>query len=109
MPCIYCVEDDENIRELVAYAWKASSLRHRHLLTGNLFIKSSKKKIPDLVLLDIMLPGESGIEILKKIRHKERTADLPVIMLTARTSEYDVVKGLTLLMIMSPNLLASWN
>ena len=43
-----------------------------------------------------MLPGESGIEILKKIRHKERTADLPVIMLTARTSEYDVVKGLTI-------------
>ncbi|UQT39164.1 response regulator [Acidaminococcus intestini] len=48
------------------------------------------------MLLDIMLPGESGIEILKKIRHKERTADLPVIMLTARTSEYDVVKGLTI-------------
>ena len=94
MPCIYCVEDDENIRELVAYALESQQFETQTFADGESFYKVLEKKIPDLVLLDIMLPGESGIEILKKIRHKERTADLPVIMLTARTSEYDVVKGL---------------
>ena len=96
MPCIYCVEDDENIRELVAYALESQQFETQTFADGESFYKVLEKKIPDLVLLDIMLPGESGIEILKKIRHKERTADLPVIMLTARTSEYDVVKGLTI-------------
>lgn len=96
MPCIYCVEDDENIRELVAYALESQQFETQTFADGESFYKVLEKKIPDLVLLDIMLPGESGIEILKKIRHKERTADLSVIMLTARTSEYDVVKGLTI-------------
>ena len=83
MPCIYCVEDDENIRELVAYALESQQFETQTFADGESFYKVLEKKIPDLVLLDIM-------------RHKERTADLPVIMLTARTSEYDVVKGLTI-------------
>ena len=73
MPCIYCVEDDENIRELVAYALESQQFETQTFADGESFYKVLEKKIPDLVLLDIMLPGESGIEILKKIRHKERT------------------------------------
>ena len=70
MPCIYCVEDDENIRELVAYALESQQFETQTFADGESFYKVLEKKIPDLVLLDIMLPGESGIEILKKIRHK---------------------------------------
>lgn len=66
MPCIYCVEDDENIRELVAYALESQQFETQTFAEGESFYKVLEKKIPDLVLLDIMLPGESGIEILKR-------------------------------------------
>ena len=95
MPKIYIVEDDDNIRELVLYA-----LRSEFVVEGferaDVFYTALKKEIPDLVLLDIMLPDEDGITILKKLRINSKTQNLPTIMLTAKGSEYDRVKGLDL-------------
>ena len=94
MALIYCVEDDENIRELVRYALCSQKFQAEAFPDGPSFWKALEAKQPDLVLLDIMLPGESGLDILKKLRDSRATSGLPVIMLTARTSEYDVVTGL---------------
>ncbi|WP_281518816.1 response regulator transcription factor [Acidaminococcus timonensis] len=94
MSLVYCVEDDENIRELVRYALCSQKFQAEAFPDGPSFWKAMEEKNPDLVLLDIMLPGESGLDILKKLRGQPATAGLPIIMLTARTSEYDVVTGL---------------
>ncbi len=94
MSLVYCVEDDENIRELVRYALCGQKFQAEAFPDGPSFWKAMEEKKPDLVLLDIMLPGESGLDILKKLRSQPATSGLPVIMLTARTSEYDVVTGL---------------
>ena len=94
MSLVYCVEDDENIRELVRYALCSQKFQAEAFPAGPSFWKAMEGKKPDLVLLDIMLPGESGLDILKKLRSQPATAGLPIIMLTARTSEYDVVTGL---------------
>ena len=94
MSLVYCVEDDENIRELVRYALCSQKFQAEAFPAGPSFWKAMEEKKPDLVLLDIMLPGESGLDILKKLRSQPATAGLPIIMLTARTSEYDVVTGL---------------
>ena len=94
MSLVYCVEDDENIRELVRYALCSQKFHAEAFPDGPSFWKAMEEKKPDLVLLDIMLPGESGLDILKKLRGQPATAALPIIMLTARTSEYDVVTGL---------------
>ena len=94
MSLVYCVEDDENIRELVRYALCSQKFQAEAFPDGPSFWKAMEEKKPDLVLLDIMLPGESGLDILKKLRSQPATAGLPIIMLTARTSEYDVVTGL---------------
>lgn len=94
MSLVYCVEDDENIRELVRYALCSQKFQAEAFPDGPSFWKAMEEKKPDLVLLDIMLPGENGLDILKKLRGQPATAGLPIIMLTARTSEYDVVTGL---------------
>lgn len=94
MSLVYCVEDDENIRELVRYALCSQKFQAEAFPDGPSFWKAMEEKKPNLVLLDIMLPGESGLDILKKLRGQPATAGLPIIMLTARTSEYDVVTGL---------------
>ena len=94
MPCIYCVEDDENIRELVAYALESQQFETQTFADGESFYKVLEKKIPDLVLLDIMLPEEDGLSVLKKLREHADTKEVPVIMLTAKDSEYDKVLGL---------------
>lgn len=94
MSLVYCVEDDENIRELVRYALCSQKFQAEAFPDGPSFWKAMEEKKPDLVLLDIMLPGESGLDILKKLRGQPATAGLPIIILTARTSEYDVVTGL---------------
>ena len=94
MSLVYCVEDDENIRELVRYALCSQKFQAEAFPDGPSFWKAMEEKKPDLVLLDIMLPGESGLDILKKLCGQPATAGLPIIMLTARTSEYDVVTGL---------------
>lgn len=91
---IYCVEDDASIRELVLYTLRASGFEARGFAESGAFWEAMCEHAPDLVLLDIMLPGEDGLEILKKLRSSPITEQLPVILATARGSEYDKVVGL---------------
>lgn len=91
---IYLVEDDESIRELVVYTLKSQGMDARGFEKPSLFWKELEKEIPSLILLDIMLPEEDGISILKKLRARPDTRKVPIIMLTARGSEYDTVMGL---------------
>lgn len=91
---IYLVEDDESIRELVVYTLKSQELDARGFEKPSLFWKALDRELPDLLLLDIMLPEEDGLAVLRKIRLRPDTRKLPVIMLTARGSEYDTVVGL---------------
>lgn len=90
---IYLVEDDENIRELVVYTLNSSGMEAAGFPKADLFWKAIEKRIPDLVLLDIMLPEEDGLSILKKLRASAVTKNLPIMMLTAKSSEYDKVVG----------------
>lgn len=91
---IYLVEDDNSIRELVAYTFNTAGLEAEGFDKPSLFWEALEKRKPDLVLLDIMLPEEDGIQILQKLRQRQDTKKLPVIMLTAKSSEYDKVMGL---------------
>ena len=91
---IYLVEDYNSIRELVAYTFNTAGLEAEGFDKPSLFWEALEKRKPDLVLLDIMLPEEDGIQILQKLRQREDTKKLPVIMLTAKGSEYDKVMGL---------------
>ena len=91
---IYCVEDEKNIRELVLYALSASGFEAVGLEDGKQLEQQLALQLPDLILLDIMLPGENGLEILKKLKSNLRTKSIPVIMVTAKSSEYDKVIGL---------------
>lgn len=91
---IYFLEDDNNIRNFVIYALNNTGLEAEGFETPEKFWEAMKNEMPDLLLLDIMLPGEDGISILKKIRNNGRTRKLPVIMLTAKGTEYDKVLGL---------------
>ena len=91
---IYLVEDDESIRELLVYTLNGQGLVAEGVAYPSDFWHAMEKKIPDLVLLDIMLPEEDGLEILQKLRKKKETKNIPIAMLTAKGSEYDVVKGL---------------
>jgi two-component system alkaline phosphatase synthesis response regulator PhoP len=94
MSLIYVLEDDENIREIETYALKNSGYQVKGYTTVKDFYKALEDMIPSLIILDIMLPDEDGIEVLKKLRSKSDTNKVPVIMLTARTTEMDKVKGL---------------
>ena len=91
---IYLLEDDESIRELVIYTLKSQGYEAKGFERPSLFWKELEKELPSLLLLDVMLPEEDGITILKKLRVRPNTRRLPVIMLTARGSEYDTVIGL---------------
>ena len=91
---IYLVEDDESIRELVIYTLKSQGFEAKGFERPSLFWKELEKEHPSLLLLDVMLPEEDGISILKKLRVRPDTRKLPIIMLTARESEYDTVIGL---------------
>lgn len=91
---IYCVEDDDSIRELVVYTLQATGYEAQGFADGKAFLVALEKKIPDLVLLDIMLPGEDGLQLLKRLRTHAATAEIPVIMVTAKGTEYDKVVGL---------------
>ena len=96
MATIYIVEDDVNIREIERYALKNSGYEVEEFECGADFFKRLEKAIPSLVLLDIMLPNEDGLDILSRIRANKATAGIPVIMVTAKASELDKVKGLDL-------------
>lgn len=94
MALIYIVEDDENIREIEEFAL----INAGHKVVGfeevKAFWKQMSEVIPELILLDIMLPGENGNEIVKKLRHSDETEKIPVIMVTAKTTDLDLVKGI---------------
>lgn len=91
---IYLLEDDANIRSFVLYALTNSGLEAKGFERPSEFWKAVKSELPDLVLLDIMLPEEDGLSVLTKIRQSSAMTSLPVIMLTAKGSEYDKVIGL---------------
>ena len=93
---IYCVEDDAGIRELMIYTLQASDLQAKGLPDADAFWAAMEKEKPKLILLDIMLPGEDGISILKKLKAQSTTADIPVIMATAKGAEYDKIQSLDL-------------
>ena len=91
---IYLVEDDDSIRELVIYTLRSTGMEAKGFGLPSAFWCAMEQQLPELVLLDIMLPEEDGLEILRKIRSKRETKTLPVIMLTAKGTEYDQVVGL---------------
>lgn len=91
---IFCVEDDDGIRELMIYTLSASGFEAKGFSDGSALMDELKINKPELIMLDIMLPGEDGLSILKKIRTNAATADIPVIMATAKGTEYDKVIGL---------------
>lgn len=93
---IYIVEDDNNIQEIEEYALKSSGFEVKCFDNAISFQEEIKNELPDLILLDIMLPGEDGLSVLGKLRSNSRTKHLPVIMVTAKVSEIDTVKGLDL-------------
>lgn len=96
MSRIYCVEDDENIRELIVYALCSNGYEAFGFEDSKEFYHSFTDSPADLVLLDIMLPGEDGLQILKRLRGNHKTKDIPIIMVSAKDSEFDKVKGLDL-------------
>ena len=91
---IYLLEDDDSIRDLVLYTLQSQGMEARGFPLPSAFWEAVAEHIPSLVLLDIMLPEEDGISVLKKLRSSARTSKLPVIMLTAKGTEYDKVLGL---------------
>ncbi|WP_419049312.1 response regulator transcription factor [Hominenteromicrobium sp.] len=91
---IYLVEDDDSIRELVLYTLHTTGFEAEGFRNAADFWQALEKELPQLVLLDIMLPDEDGLHLLKRLRAGAETADLPVMMLTAKSSEYDRVVGL---------------
>lgn len=94
MNMIYILEDDENIRKLIAYTLQSHGFECSCFERPSDFWKSIENYIPDLILLDIMLPEEDGITILKKLRYSSQFKSIPTIMLTAKDTEFDVVTGL---------------
>ena len=91
---IFCVEDDDSIRELMVYALTSSGFQAAGFADGPSFWQAMEKGRPELILLDIMLPGEDGVSILRRLRAAAETESLPVIMATAKGAEYDKVRGL---------------
>ena len=91
---IYCVEDDDSIRELVVYTLDTTGLKARGFSDGREFMEALAFDTPELILLDIMLPGEDGLALLRRLKGSQKTRDIPVIMVTAKGAEYDKVIGL---------------
>ncbi len=91
---VYIVEDDTSIRELEMYALKNANFSVMGFEDGASFLKELDKRIPDIILLDIMLPQGDGLQLLNQIRSTAQYSDIPVVMVTAKTSEIDAVKGL---------------
>lgn len=94
MPLIYAVEDDKNILEIEVFALKNSGYRAEGFECARDFYKKLEERLPDLVLLDVMLPDEDGLEIVGKLRRRSETKKIPIIMVTAKSTEIDKVKGL---------------
>lgn len=94
MALIYIVEDDESIREIETIALKNSNYIVSAFENAKEFYKKLDELVPDLILLDVMLPDESGYDIVRKLRKRPATQDIPIIMVTAKTTEMDMIKGL---------------
>ena len=93
---IWCVEDDPSIREIIVYALNSTGIEAFGFEDGQIFWDTLQEKQPDLVLLDVMLPGVDGIELLTRMKGTERFRDIPVIMATAKGTEFDKVQSLDL-------------
>ena len=93
---IYCLEDERNIRELIVYTLESSGFHAAGFSNSTDFFAAVTNEKPELILLDIMLPKESGLTVLKKLKDSMVTKDIPVIMVTARGSEFDKVTGLNM-------------
>lgn len=94
MALIYAVEDDNNILEIEVFALKNSGYQVEGFVCAKDFYKKLDEKYPDMILLDIMLPDEDGLEIVRKLKRRPETKKLPIIFVTAKTGEIDKVKGL---------------
>lgn len=94
MALIYIVEDDESIREIESIALKNSNYIVSAFENAKEFYKKLDELVPDLILLDVMLPDESGYDIVRKLRKRPATQEIPIIMVTAKTTEMDMIKGL---------------
>ncbi len=94
MSLIYILEDDKNIQEIESYAIKGNGYDVRAFDDAEAFDRGMKEMKPDLLLLDVMLPGEDGLSVLKRLRSDNGTKELPVILVTAKDSEIDTVRGL---------------
>lgn len=93
MALVYIVEDDESIREIESIALKNSNYIVSAFENAKEFYKKLDELVPDLILLDVMLPDESGYDIVRKLRKRPATQDIPIIMVTAKTTEMDMIKG----------------
>jgi two-component system alkaline phosphatase synthesis response regulator PhoP len=91
---VYCVEDDESIRQLIVYALENGGFKAEGFEDGDKFFSKTYDYIPDLILLDIMLPGQDGLKILKRLKYEPTLKHIPIIMITAKSSEFDKVKAL---------------
>lgn len=94
MALIYVVEDDKNIQEIETFALSGSGYQTEGFDDAAQFFTALEKILPDLIILDVMLPDKDGISVVKKLREREDTARIPVLMVTAKTTEIDKVKGL---------------
>ena len=94
MPLVYILEDDTGVRELEAYALKGNGYDVQGFSEPRQFFDALKKELPDLVVIDVMLPGEDGLSITKKLRASSGYRHLPIVMVTAKDSEIDAIKGL---------------
>ncbi len=93
---IYCVDDDNTIREIEVYTLNATGFAARGFADGKAMLAGLTEEIPELIVLDIMLPGEDGIQLLKKLREDSQYRDIPIIMATAKGTEMDKITGLNL-------------
>lgn len=91
---IYCVEDERNIRELLVYTLETTGFEAKGMENAKELWNSLREELPELILLDIMLPGEDGYSILEKLKKDGQTRNIPVIMVTAKEAEYEKVRGL---------------
>lgn len=93
---IWCVEDDASIRDIEVYALQSTGYEARGFEDGTSFLKEVKNQKPELVVLDVMLPGIDGITLLQKLKEDPETREIPVVMATAKGAEYDKIQGLDL-------------
>lgn len=91
---IYCVEDDESIRELIVYTLRSSGFEALGLSDGASLAAAMQEKTPSLILLDIMMPGEDGLSIMRRLRKSAVYRNIPIILVTAKSAEYDKIRGL---------------